>query len=403
MNYFNDIAFEYEGLNFKKTFVFREKKLKKILIKDKLDKPEIDDVYVGKVVNYVREIDAYFVEFDHHIGFLKTKKEYRMGKFIPIVIVKEERKDKGYRISDEIYFKGENVIYFPDDVKNRFSRKLTEEKTNELSEHFKAYKGYLFRTGCDSASIEDIENEITCFEKLLDSLEVNVNVKNNKQRIYRNTHEEYIVEKIDDLSEILELEELLMAHRDKETIFPNGMKASFEVTKVGTVIDFDSYLYKSLKKNDYLQMNRELFNLVLDEMYIRNISGVVLIDSISINNRKEQQLFNQHIENAIKDFSDLKFHGITRLGFIELTRRIENKSIMEFSDEEILIDKLYLRINYLKEHASINSLEINLNPKYFTAEEKIIEIKKLFAFPMKFVYNHSVDDYSIKLLKSIDE
>ncbi|MEA3422429.1 MAG: ribonuclease E/G, partial [Bacillota bacterium] len=235
MNYFNDIAFEYEGLNLKKTFLFREKKLKKILIKDKLDKPEIDDVYVGKVVNYVREIDAYFVEFNNHMGFLKTKKEYRMGSFIPIVVVKEERKDKGYRISDEIYFKGKNVIYFPDDVKNRFSRKLAEEKINELSDRFKAYKGYLFRTECESASIADIENEITCFEKLLDSSGINVNVKNDKQRIYRNAYEEYMLEKIDDLSEILELEELLMVHRDKETIFLNGMKASFEMTKVGTV------------------------------------------------------------------------------------------------------------------------------------------------------------------------
>jgi len=142
---------------------------------------------------------------------------------------------------------------------------------------------------------------------------------------------------------------------------------------------------------------------VIDEIYIRNISGVILIDSISINSRKELQLFYRHIEDEIKDFSDLKFHGITRLGFIELTRRIENKSIMEFSDEEILVEKLYLRINYLKEHANINSLEINLNPKYFKAEDKIADIKKVFAFPMKFVYNHNVDDYSIKLLESIDE
>ena len=374
MNYSSDIGYEYESLNFKKTFVFKEKRLKKIFIRDKSDKPQLDDVYVGKVVNHVKEIDAYFVEFNNDIGFLKTRKKHKMGEFIPVVIVKEERKDKGYRISDEIYFKGENVIFFPDDNKNRFSRKLTEEKRNELSDYFKDHRGYLFRTHCENINAEMINEEIKLFEKHFHFLNTNVNLKDNKRRIYRNTYEEYIVEKIGELSDVLELEELLMEHRNKEMTFSNGMKASFELTKIGTAIDFDSYLYKSLKKNDYLQMNKELFDFVIDEIYIRNISGVILIDSISINNRKDLQLFAKHIENEIKDFSDLKFHGITKLGIVELTRRIENRSIMEFKDEELLVDKLYLRINYLKEHANIDCLEINLNSKYFAAGEKIKDI-----------------------------
>lgn len=396
------VAYEYTGYNFIKTFVFDDDKLKKILIRGNNQNPQTDDVYVGKIVNYVKEIDGYFIEFDHYTGFMKSKKKYHQGTYLPIVVTKEERGDKGYRVSDEIYFKGESVIFFPDDFKNRFSKKISLDKQEEILSYFFKYTGFLFRTECENKTLEEIEKEVTEFYSLWDTVRLKVKIKNNKQLIYRNNYQEFAVEKVTDLNKILELEDLLENHLKKEIIFQNRMKASFELTKIGTVIDFDSYQYKGLKKNDHLQMNISLFEYILDEIYIRNLSGVILIDSITINNRKEILQFTEFINKSTYVLGDIRFHDITKLGMIELSRRVVNRSIMEFSDEEILLERLFLRIKYLEEHVNFDSLEIALHPKYYEKNDFIINIQKSFDFSMTFVYNRNVDDYSIKPLMVID-
>ncbi len=398
--YLNKKSVSYNGLKLNKRFIYECDELKRIEIQEYSESPMIDDVYTGQVVNYSQAMNAYFVDFNCYSGLMKSARKYKMGETVSIVVVKEARDGKGYRISDLIYFKGKNVIYFPEDTKNRSSLKLSGDKVGMLRKEFSDFKGFLFRTACEEASIDEIRAEMETLTKAFDETLRLVGIKQIGKRTHRLMDE---IEKIDNLSDILELEDELEKHHQSEMVFFNQTRATFENTRLGTFIDMDSYRYKDTGKDDHLKINMEMLPEILKEIEIRGLSGILLIDLISLEKQEDyDRLINGLIE-TLKDYKGIKYHDITKLGILELTRQVTRRSIMSFKADELLLEKLFLRLEYFKKHTDVKGIEITLNARYYSSQNLFEELKKTFDFPIKFIYNLNVEDYSVKLVNHIDD
>lgn len=397
MNYSNVKVIDYSGLKLKKRFIFGDYSLNSIEISKKAEKPQVHDIYIGKIVNFVKEIDAYFVDFDKHTGLLKSKTKYKLGQVIPVIVEKEGRDKKGYRLNEKIYIKGINVIYFPGDLKCRFSKKISVEKTKIINELLENKEGFLFRTSCEELEIEKIREEMDILKDAHVEILKSKGLSDKSKLMYRTPDEyrEFIVKP--DLSEIIECEELLDKHLQNQIILSNKTRINIEKTSLGVIIDFDSYKYTGNKSSDYLKINKEMIKETLKEIKIRNSNGIILIDVISMNNKNEIKEFMNFLYSEIKKYKNIRVHSLTRLGIVEITRRIEKTDIMNFNKTEILFDKIYLRINYFKESTDFSKIVVNLNSRYFDFELYEKELQNEFDFPIEYVYNLDVENYSIKL------
>lgn len=391
--------YEYEGMKLKKRFFFDEKRLKRIEIQKISDEPMVDDVYTGQIVNYVPTIKAYFVDFNGYSGLMKSKQSYKVGQVIPVVVVKERRDDKGYRLSDLIYFKSKHIIFFPDDHKNRSSLKLSKSRVSELIDQFGDQKGILFRTDCETCSTDVIASEIKVARKAYSEALRYVNIRETGKHLHRYVEETQIIE---ELSEILELEELVAEHYAVEKILESKLRLSFEKTRLGTVVDCDSYRYQGTVKEDYLEMNRLMIPDILEEIEIRDIGGLILIDLISMKDSDERDELLSVIDKTLEGYRSITQHGITSLDILQLTRKVQRQGLMSYPEGELLRERLYLRICALKSHASFKKLVIHLNDRYYPEKNLLTELQKTFDFPIEFVYNQNVEDYSIKLNNLID-
>lgn len=391
--------YQYEGWRLTKRFIYEEGKLKRIEIKPLGDEPAVDDVYTGQIVNYVPAIKAYFVDFNGYSGLMKSTRTYKNGQVIPVVVVKEPRDDKGYRLSDLVYYKTGLVIHFPDDPQNRSSLKLTKSRVRELIEGFGHEKGILFRTACEKTPDQDIQSAIDRVKKADREARRYAGIRQTGRLLHR--YEEDVTA-VTELSEILELEEELRGHYLRERVLKNRTRLTFEKTQVGMVIDFDSHRHQGGAGEDHYDLNREMLPDLFDEIEIRDVGGLILVDLISMNNPARSRELEQEIDKLLQIHPGIQSHGLSSLDILQLTRKVTRPGLMSYREAELLTEKLYLRIKSLVAHAHFESITIDLNSRFYAEKSGIEAVAERFDFDIRFVYRDEIEESRIRLNNDVD-
>lgn len=122
----------------------------------------------------------------------------------------------------------------------------------------------------------------------------------------------------------------------KKIWLKSGAYIVIEYTEALTIIDVNSgkaIAGKSTNSETFMQINLEAARAIADQLRLRNISGIVVVDFIEIPKSKEKELINA-MENFLKEDSiKANVADITKLGLMEITRRRTGRPI-----HEILID-----------------------------------------------------------------
>ncbi len=398
MSYTEKTARVYTGWQLEKAFIYEKETLMEIRIRSAKKVPVIHEVYTGKVRSRLRELGAYFVAFDGHEGLLKTRKSLRVGEVLPLVVVKEPRDDKGYRVSDEPYYKGAGVIYFPEETRNRFSKKLPGDQVASLKETFKDRRGFLFRTRAETLSDETLREEMTrlagAHQRALERAAIK-----DSDRLIHEAPQEHVLERLTDLNDILNLEEVLLDHLATTMVHPKGFRVHFEKTRLGHVIDFDSHQFRYDGPHPYLRINQEIFTWTLSEILLRRLQGVILVDLITMNDPWELGQFNGWVKQILSGTPAVKHHGISHLGILELTVRVEGGAIGDYSQAALLLERLYLRIAYLLEHTGATALKITLSGSYYPLAKDLEAIRRAFEVPLAFDFDNGVAEFKIQVAK----
>jgi len=295
-----------------------------------------------------------------------------------VQVIKEPTGSKGPRLTGSIAIPGKYLILQPYGQGVNISRKInTETERSRLKALGVLIKppstGLLFRTEAEKIKeellIEDLENLIQQWENIYKVSETtnppslikrddDFSLKILRDHIKSSTKSiiidsKFLVERAKDFltnyESNLEIEfhdndlnqHILEKYDIKKTIqkalqprvdLPSGGYIIIEPTEALTVIDVNSgsFTRSANSRQTVLWTNCEAAVEISRQMKLRNIGGVIVVDFIDMESRRDQFQLLEHFSSAIKDDSARpQIAQLTELGLVELTRKRQGQNIYE--------------------------------------------------------------------------
>jgi ribonuclease E len=113
---------------------------------------------------------------------------------------------------------------------------------------------------------------------------------------------------------------------------PSGGYIIIEPTEALTVIDVNSgsFTRSATARETVLWTNCEAATEIARQLRLRNIAGVIVVDFIDMESRRDQQQVLEHFNKALKaDKARPQIAQLTELGLVELTRKRQGQNIYE--------------------------------------------------------------------------
>ena len=113
---------------------------------------------------------------------------------------------------------------------------------------------------------------------------------------------------------------------------PSGGYIIIEPTEALTVIDVNSgsFTRSATARETVLWTNSEAATEIARQLRLRNIGGVIIVDFIDMDSRRDQLQLLEHFNKAIKaDKARPQIAQLSELGLVELTRKRQGKNIYE--------------------------------------------------------------------------
>ncbi len=158
--------------------LYQDKKMLEITLEPTEQKSILGNIYVGRVKNIVKNINAAFIEIAPGLPcyypldemkqplFVKKINSPNMvqGDEVVVQVVQESSKSKPPKVTTNLNFSGKYLVLTSENKRLGISRKIEEEKRKELKEHlnFDTFEdfGLIARTNAVSASKEEILEEM---------------------------------------------------------------------------------------------------------------------------------------------------------------------------------------------------------------------------------------------------
>jgi ribonuclease E len=354
---------------------------------------QIGDVYLGTVENVLPGIDAAFVNigesekngFIHitDLGPLRLKKGgagitelLEPRQKVLVQVMKEPTGTKGPRLTGNLTLPGRFLVLQPHGQGVSISRRINgENERNRLRALGVLIKppgaGLLIRTEAEGVSedqlIDDLEALLRQWEAIQQAAETAsppVLLNRDEDFVHRVLRDLYtpevlrvvvdtpeavarvnaflgadhvnlLVEHHAEPTEILEHYRVNAAIRDAlkpRVDLPSGGYVIIEPTEALTVIDVNSgsFTRSANARETVLWTNCEAAVEIARQLKLRNIGGVVIIDFIDMESRRDQLQVLEHFTQAVRhDSARPQIAQLTELGLVELTRKRQGQNIYE--------------------------------------------------------------------------
>lgn len=310
----------------------------------------LGNVYIGKVKNIAKNIQAVFVDIapgrtcylplDELRQPIYTKKgaskQIQAGDELVVQVSREGIKTKFPSVTTNITFHGKYALLTTGKAQLSVSSKIGKEKREELLSFLQEYKdedgkyGWLLRTNAGNVSYEKIEKELTVLKKqyedllnqsqyrtcytcllrkppvylarLLDLYEESADVfLTDDKQLYDEMQEYLTVHQPEDLSKLsfyedrllpmdklYSLEHQLSLALQEKVWLNSGGYLIIQPTEALTVIDVNTGKYEGGKKQEktFLKINKEAAIEIARQLRLRNISGIIIIDFINMEEKQ---------------------------------------------------------------------------------------------------------------------
>ena len=312
-----------------------ENRINILEILDSIDRT--GNIYVGRVENLVSNIEAAFVRFDSHngkhgIGFLPLKalpakhilnrqvdssNELKAGDIVLVQLKVEEHKTKQARLTGKLDLEKSGFDGDADALlklaKTRSEHQMICGDDSNISDVIKNIIN----------SRDEITSVITDDSEVFDELR-NENIEctfydEEEKRLPLNVFYS-LTSKTEDLFK-------------KKVWLDSGAFLIIEQTETLNLIDVNSG--KAIKKSDefFLKLNKEAAEEAYRQIRLRNLSGMILIDFVSMKKKESNEELISYIKELIaSDPMNMTFIDLTGLGIMEFTRQKRKKSLRETID-----------------------------------------------------------------------
>lgn len=335
----------------------------------------LGNIYVGKVRNIVKNINAAFVEFQKgQMGYLSLQSEVcpirtdsvihkqervLIGDEIIVQVEKEAVKTKPPTLSGMLEFSGKYVVLFTGSHKTSISHKIKDKQTrNRLQEILKAHCdseefGLLARTNSAAASEQELIEEIEGLKKRCRELIESGRHKAQFSCLYqapaaylgsiRDMYREQIREVVTDSQEIYDSVDVFL----KENRWEDSIHLSLwntEHGKMDAVYDISKSLKKALQPKVWLKSGAYLV--------IQPTEALVSIDvntgkAISKKKDVQKNFLKVNLEAAKEIAVQLRLRnlsGIILVDFIDMASEEANQELLDTFRAELSKDPVPARL-----------------------------------------------------------
>jgi len=345
------------------------------------------DIYTAAVENILPGIDAAFVNLGKDkMGFLHANDVPGHGnlkeRLVPrqkllVQITKEPTGHKGPRVSTAISLPGRFLVLVPEEHSVSVSRRISEARERaRLKSVVNLIKppgvGIIIRTEAkgqsDSKLFEDFEQLWERWQTVVSKGEASIGpslIYRDQDLLYRVIRDAYsheVVEIVIDsadgckraeeyLSDWASKQTKIICHDSHESLLiargideeiesalsdrvslPSGGHLNIQPTEALTVIDVNSGKFTSSRTQaeTVRRTNLEAAQEISRQLRLRNIGGMVIVDFIDMDSRKDQQQVLEVFHRSIEDDRAKPQVGqLSDLGLVELTRRRQGQSLRE--------------------------------------------------------------------------
>ena len=374
--------------------VFRDQKVVELRLEPSGKKNTLNNIYVGQVENIAANIQAAFVRLSDSVnGYLplnqctnaiyadgrKSDQPLRPGDQLLVQINREAM--KGKLLTTNLNFSGKYLVLTTGNRKIGFSNKLSKEESSLLNKWLEEERnlpdrpyGLIARTNAAEASKEEFLHELnllkkqyektalhgrnrTCYSLLYESESFYLaavrdiytrdldEIVTDIPAIYEKISE-YLSEfqpdklqilnlyqdKLLPLYKLYSLESAIDEVRHEKIWLKSGGFLVIQQTEAFVSIDVNSGKYTAKKKAEetYRKINLEAATEITRQIRLRNLSGIILVDFINMQNPDHQdELFHVLQKQLRKDPVKCKAIDITPLHILEMTRQKVRRPLIE--------------------------------------------------------------------------
>jgi ribonuclease G len=386
---------------------FEGKDMVQVSLNASEEKGILGNIYLGKVKNIVKNINAAFIEIEdgrmcyYSLGenrypIMAVSGEYdsqeaalneikvKTGDELIVQVVKEDIKTKAPVVSSNLNFTGKYVALAYGKPAVGVSAKITEEKERKrlrdiAKRHLTKEYGFIVRTNAafvtEELLVAEIKNLISSYENIR-----RFGVHKNRFSLLYQTPPSYICDIRDSYTEKVEefvtddeelyghMKEFLEAYQPEDlgklrlyqddllslsslygvndklndairsmVWLKSGGSLVIQPTEALTVIDVNTGKAVAGKKKvqeTFLKVNREAAKEIAKQIRLRNLSGIIIIDFIDLELKKDQDLLMTELaEYFKKDPVKTTLVDMTALGLVEVTRKKVRKPLHEQLEE----------------------------------------------------------------------
>lgn len=305
----------------------------------------------------------------------------RPGDMLLVQVSREAMKGKLPAITTNLNFTGKYLVLTTGEKKIGFSKKLIQEEKNKLNKWLEEERavspreyGIVVRTNAGEASKEEFLTELSFLKSLYEKTAVYGRSRTCFSCVYetepfymnavRDTYSKHLDEIVTDIPEVFEhitayLKEVSHGEENKVRLYEDALLPLYKLYRIGIAleevqkqkvwlksggflviqqteafvsIDVNSGKFTGKKKAEetYRKINLEAAGEIARQLRLRNLSGIILIDFINMENPDHQdELFHVLQKHLRKDSVKAKAVDITPLHILEMTRKKVRRPLSE--------------------------------------------------------------------------
>ncbi len=371
------------------TALYQDKKILELHLEPDGQQSILGNIYVGRVKNIVKNLNAAFIEIAPGIPCYYPLEELKQplyvkkinsprlvqGDELVVQIAQESSKSKPPKVTTNLNLTGNYLVLTSENTTLGISRKLDEKKRQELKQDLTFEEnsdyGIIVRTNAAFASRQEILKEYQKLKEEFIHLKKTAPCRTTFSCLKESTPEylhilqglnRSLLEKvITDDPELFEKTALYLKPEEKEKLtfyednllslnklyhldirlkealqekvwLKSGGYLIIQPTEALTVVDVNSGKSISGKQaqEHYLKINLEAAEELAHQLRLRNLSGIIIIDFIDMKSTQSQELLMQTLRSAVRsDSVPVQVVDRTKLNLVEITRKKVKKSLAE--------------------------------------------------------------------------
>lgn len=347
----------------------------------------VGNIYVGRVENILKGMQAVFVNIgknkNAYLYYGKKRatnddegvSPYKVGDNILVQVEKDSDGKKGAVVTQKISFSGKFIILIPNDFSIGISQKITKIEERKrihsvIEEVIPKNYGIIVRTQGEGRTKEEFQEEINYLYNVAENVILKGKYEKAPSLIYddaylrtirelfNNDIDEIIINSLDKYNFILEsfkqnnldftkvkfynlkipifseymIESQTQKAFEKKVWLKSGGFIIIEQTEALVVIDVNTgkYVGKRNLQSTFMKTNLEAAQEIAKQLRLRNLSGIIIVDFIDINDEDDKVILLKTLENAVnKDKIKTVVIGITELGLVQITRQKKRGNLLQ--------------------------------------------------------------------------